>query len=255
MRDGGIDGYRDIDRSIGRGGAGLCGVRTFADGVQGGDDIEVGRAIGQPGVEEAWDGDQGDLRVRPAGGGAAFDVVAGSAGAGSPRQRDLCVAGRGGQASWRGGSLRGGDRLGAGFRGVGTLASRVYGGDDVEIGGAVGEASVGETGRGGRRDGCVRSAAGGAALHVIAGGACANCPDQADLRVSWSGGKSGRDGWGGRAARVRAAAWVIGIGAGAGRASTTRPERRQEKTRAQQQSRSSCYCSRYPTAPRFFCKY
>ena len=139
---------RRLRRSYGRD-AGLGGVRTFACGVDCGDYIEVGGAVGEVGVCEIRDGWGGDFGVRSAGGGAALHVVACGACAGGPGEANLRIGGGGQESCWRRGSLRRRGGLGADLGGVGAFSGGIDGGHNVEIGGAVGQAGVGEARRGG----------------------------------------------------------------------------------------------------------
>ncbi len=187
---GGIDGDRDVHRSVGRRGAGLSGIGAFTDSVQRGDDIEVGGAVGEPGVGEACGGRRGDLRVRAARCGAALEVIAGGAGTCGPAERDLGVTSCRDQTGGRGGRLRRSNGRGAGLGGVRTFAGGVDRGDDVEVGGAVGEVGVGEIRGGWGGDFGVRTAGGGAALYVVACGARAGGPSEANLRIGGGGHES-----------------------------------------------------------------
>ena len=54
-----------------------AGVRALADGIRGGYDVEVGRAIRNAGVRKTFRGRTGDCRVWPTADGCALHVVGG----------------------------------------------------------------------------------------------------------------------------------------------------------------------------------
>ena len=142
----------------------MGGVRTFACGVDCGDYVEVGRAVGQVGVREIRGGWGGDFGVRSTGGGAALHVVVCGSRAGGPSEANLRIGGGGHEPCWGGGSLRWGRGLGADFGGVGAFSGGIDGGDDVEIRGAIVDRRVGQANRRRRREQGVGAARGGAAL-------------------------------------------------------------------------------------------
>ena len=141
-----------VRRSDGRG-AGLGGVRTFACGVDRGDDIEVSRAVGEAGVVKFVAVGERDLRVRSAAGGAALHVIARGACAGGPSEAHLRIAGRGhGVRLARREACAGAVGLALTSEELALSPAELTADDYVEIGGAVCQAGVGEARRGGRRN-------------------------------------------------------------------------------------------------------
>src|SRR5262249_26562505 len=87
-------------------GADLGGIGASAETVRGGDDVVIGRPIGQAGVHVSGDGRAAHGRVRSAAGRGTLDVVVGGTRSRSPRKADLRVARRRAQAGgrWRRGA-------------------------------------------------------------------------------------------------------------------------------------------------------
>src|SRR5437588_1006044 len=76
----------------------LVRVATFANGVHGGDDIVIGRAVRETGVRKARACRRANRAVRAAAYGSALHVVARRSTASGPGQRDLSIAGGSGQS-------------------------------------------------------------------------------------------------------------------------------------------------------------
>src|SRR4029453_18058699 len=85
-RGGGETGGRSGSDALGRG-AHLIRVPALPGGVHRADHVEVGRAIGEPGIGEGCPGGIADRGVRPAGRGRTLHVVARRSGRGGPAQR------------------------------------------------------------------------------------------------------------------------------------------------------------------------
>ena len=169
-------------------GADFVRVGALAGGVHRRNFVKIFGAVSDGCIGEGVRSRRGDLCFG-AGSCGAFNVVAGGAGAGIPGESDFRVAGcalQTGRCCGSGWRRRG---RGAYFVRVGAFAGGIYGGNDVKIFGAVGDAGVGEAIRSGRGD-LGFSARNCGAFDVIAGRAGGGVPGERYLGVPGSGCKT-----------------------------------------------------------------
>src|SRR5262249_18845555 len=156
--------------------AALVGACAFADSVQRGDLVIVGRACDQAGVGVARHVAERRQQVLGAARGAAVEAVGGDRaaagrGRGGPTAGEgsgACCGGGGGEGGWAG-CWRGGRGTGDALVGACAFADRVQRGDLVVVGHARGDARVGVARHVAERRDERLGAAGGAAVEAVAG--------------------------------------------------------------------------------------